>query len=980
MERTDHPLSLIVVIMMLVHCCLLIGSSVMAATITNISTDQSALLALKAHITRDPNNVLAKNWSSSSTTPVCNWVGVTCGSSHLRVTVLDLSFMNLTGTIPPHLGNLSFLVELHFHNNSFHGSLPHELARLRRLKLISFGYNNLEGEIPSFLGSLPYLESLYLYNNQFKGPIPSSIFNSSSLQVLHLSDNPLSGPIPNEIGDLQNLEVLGLDGNNCNGLLPSTLFNISTVRLIAITNNELQGSLPLSTGLWVPNLEILAIGGNQLSGRIPNSISNASKLTDLEVAYNSFSGPIPYTLGTLKGLKLLNFAHNQLSAKSSTPETNFLNSLTNWKSLRLLDFSDNPLDVIFPNSIGNISTSLQSFILRNGKVGGNIPQDIGNLSSLTVLDLGFNELTGTIPTTIGNLRQLQGLYLRNNNLQGTIPYGLCQLESMVDLYLDDNNLYGPIPSCLGNLTSLRKLSLGSNNLTSTIPTTLWSLSYMLHVNMSSNSLRGSISSDVGNLKVVTMVDFSNNQFSGNVPSSIGSLEDLVNLSLAHNELEGPIPESFGKLISLEFLDLSENNLSGTIPKSLEAASYLKYLNMSFNRLHGEIPNGGRFAKFSAQSFTGNEALCGAPRLQVPPCKNATLPHSRNRVGRIVLKYVLPAIASILFILVLLLLLIRYRKGQKKPTTETDSLPLATWRRFSYNELVQATQGFSESNLLGTGSFGSVYKGTLSDGTIVAVKVFNMQLEGAFKSFDAECEVLCKIRHRNLIKVISSCSNGLDFGALVLEYMPHGSLDKCLYSRNCGLNIPQRLNIMTDVASALEYLHHSLSTPIVHCDLKPNNILLDEDMVARVADFGIAKLLNGGDSITQTMTLATIGYMAPEYGFEGIVSKRGDVYSYGILLLETFTRKKPTDEIFAEEVNLRNWVKGSFPHALLEVIDPNLLSAENGQFSITKECLTSIIGLALDCTVESPEERINMNDVLPALKRIKTKLEKDVAQA
>ncbi|KAG6733033.1 hypothetical protein I3842_01G206900 [Carya illinoinensis] len=901
-------------------------------------------------------------------------------SNLVGLELLNLQYNALTGSIRGAIFNMSSLKNIGFTGNKLSGNLPDNICQNFILEGLYLTDNQIAGPLPSILSQCGDLHMLSLSSNNFSGNIPRTIGNLTQVTELYLQYNNLSGPIPNEIGDLQNLEVLALDGNNCNGLLPSTLFNISTVRLIAITNNELQGSLPSSTGLWVPNLEILAIGGNQLTGGIPNSISNASKLTDLEVAYNSFSGPIPYTLGTLRGLKLLNFAHNQLSAKSPTPETNFLSSLKNWKSLRLLDFSDNPLDVIFPNSIGNISASLQSFILRNGKVGGNIPQDIGNLSSLTVLDLGFNGLTGSIPTTIGKLRLLQGLYLRNNNLQGTIPYGLCQLESMADFYLDDNNLSGPIPSCLGNLTSLRKLSLGSNNLTSTIPTTLWSLSYMLHVNMSSNSLSGSISSDVSNLKVVTAVDFSNNQFSGNVPSSIGSLQDLVNLSFAHNELEGPISESFGKLISLEFLDLSENNLSGTIPKSLEAASYLKYLNVSFNRLHGEIPNNGPFAKFSAQSFTGNEALCGAPRLQVPPCKNSTLPHSRNRAGRIVLKYVLPAIASILLILALLLLLIRCRKGKKKPTTETDSLPLATWRRFSYHELAKATQGFSESNLLGTGSFGSVYKGTLSDGTIVAVKVFNTQLEGAFKSFDAECEVLCEIRHRNLIKVISSCSNGLDFGALLLEYMPHGSLEKCLYSHNCGLNIPQRLNIMTDVASALEYLHHSLSTPIVHCDLKPNNILLDEDMVARVADFGIAKLLNGGDSITQTMTLATIGYMAPEYGLEGIVSKRGDVYSYGILLLEIFTRKKPTDEIFAEEMNLRNWVKGSFPHALLEVIDPNLLSAENEQFSITKECLTSIIGLALDCTVESPEERIKMNDVLPALKRIKTKLEKDVAQA
>jgi LRR receptor-like serine/threonine-protein kinase FLS2 len=145
--------------------------------------------------------------------------------------------------------------------------------------------------------------------------------------------------------------------------------------------------------------------------------------------------------------------------------------------------------------------------------------------------------------------------------------------------------------------------------------------------------------------------------------------------------------------------------------------------------------------------------------------------------------------------------------------------------------------------------------------IVAIKVFNLEVEGAFKSFDTECEVLRNIRHRNLVKIITTCSN-IDFKAFVLEYMPNGSLEKLLYSQDRCLSILQRLDIMIDVASAVEYLHYGYSTPIVHCDLKPSNILLDEDMVAHVADFGIAKLLGDGDSMTQTMTLATTGYMAP----------------------------------------------------------------------------------------------------------------------
>ena len=155
----------------------------------------------------------------------------------------------------------------------------------------------------------------------------------------------------------------------------------------------------------------------------------------------------------------------------------------------------------------------------------------------------------------------------------------------------------------------------------------------------------------------------------------------------------------------------------------------------------------------------------------------------------------------------------------------------------------------------------VYKGKLLDGMDIAVKVFNLQVERALKSFDDECEVMSKICHRNLVKIISCCSN-FDFKALVLEYMPNGSLEQWLYSHNYCVDILRRLNIMIDVASALQYLHHGYGTPIVHCDLKPSNVLLDEDMVAHVCDFGITKLLSEEDSMTQTHTLATIGYMAP----------------------------------------------------------------------------------------------------------------------
>ncbi|KAF5731789.1 LRR receptor-like serine/threonine-protein kinase [Tripterygium wilfordii] len=234
-----------------------------------------------------------------------------------------------------------------------------------------------------------------------------------------------------------------------------------------------------------------------------------------------------------------------------------------------------------------------------------------------------------------------------------------------------------------------------------------------------------------------------------------------------------------------------------------------------------------------------------------------------------------------------------------------------------------------------------------------------------------------IRHRNLVKIISSCTNNMDFKALVLELMPNGSLQKWLYSHNYFLDIVQRVNIMQDIASALEYLHQGYSTPIVHCDLKPSNILLDEDMVAHVGDFGIAKLLGEGEDMRQTMTLATIGYMAPKYGSEGIISTRCDVYAFGILLMEIFTRMKPTDEMFVGELNLKSWVKESLVHALTKVVDSNLLKREDKHFVAKLNCLSSVMELALACIEDSPEDRIIVSDALVMLKKIKNKMLKDI---
>ncbi|KAL4273559.1 hypothetical protein GQ457_13G004100 [Hibiscus cannabinus] len=890
----------------------------------------------------------------------------------LSLQVIDFTFNNLTGHIPKdmfeHLPNLK---ELYLSANLLSGRVPTSLCKCKELQFLSLSFNQLEGSLPVGIGNLSMLQFFAIGKNHFEGEIPKEIGNLTLLQQFEVANNNFTGIIPPQIGNLKKLEWLNLGVNNIGGLIPPAIFNISTLSMISLASNHLSGRLPSNMGLSLPNLKRLRLAINQLVGSFPMSITNASQLSVLDMASNYISGSIPDTFGNLRNLKLLNLEANNLTSSGMS----FLSSLTNCRGLETLGFGGNTLiGGKLPSLIGNLSGSLVVFSAYTCNIRGSIPIEIGNLSRLINIDLSRNKLTGTIPPSIGGLEELQSLLLSYNKLEGSIPSELCHLNKLAYLDLTSNKLSGPIPSCLGNLFSLRNLVLGSNMFSSSIPSTLTRLGDLLILNLSSNSLRGPLPIDIGKWKVVTSMDLSNNYFSSDIPTGIADLKDLTQFSLSNNLISGFIPESLGELLSLEFLDLSRNNLSGEIPKSLEKLSYLKYFNVSFNRLQGEIPKEGSFGNYSFESFQGNGALCGAPQLHVPRCKSKPRKSSKARTKPILL-VALP-IASTLLVVALIFIILQSRKRKDKLSIQEDLLPLGSWRRISYHELHQATDGFNESRLLGNGSYGSVYQGTLSDGMKFAVKVFKLGAEGTFKSFDVECEVLRNTRHRNLIKIISSCSNDLDFKALVLEFMPNGSLDKWLYSDDHSFDILQRMNIMIDVASALEYLHHGNSTPIVHCDLKPSNVLLDEDMVAHLGDFGIAKLLCNDDSMIQTMTMATIGYMAPEYGIEGIVSTKGDVYSFGILMMETITRKRPTDEMFGGERSLKGWVKESISSSSNQVVDADLLSNVGRERSAVNNCALSILQIGLECTKEIPGERLDMQEVVRKLKKIKAKFVKD----
>nr|XP_010919178.1 probable LRR receptor-like serine/threonine-protein kinase At1g12460 [Elaeis guineensis] len=798
---------------------------------------------------------------------------------------------------------------------------------------------SLAGTLSAALAGLPSLQIISLFGNRFSGGIPSEFAALTTLHKLNLSKNELSGTVPSFLGDFPSLRLLDLSMNSFFGEIPENLFkNCFKTRYVSLSHNNLSGPIPASiancanlvgfdfsfnnlTGEFLPEIceppaiNYVSLRNNSLSGTVADKVSRCPSLDLFDLGSNSFSGSVPFDLLALQNLSYFDVSSNKFQGE--IPAINTCSA-----RLGHFDLSSNALDGGIPSGITNCR-ALKYFDLSFNELSGSIPADIGSLKSLNVLRLGNNAaIGGSIPPELGSAELLQILDLKNLQLSGGIPGALSQCRFLLELDLSGNHLQGGIPDAVYNITYLQYLDLH------------------------------------------------------------------------RNQLDGSIPAVIGDLAKLKFLDLSENSLTGTIPDSLGNLTLLTHFNVSYNNLSGAIPSSPTIQQFGPLAFSHNPYLCG------PPLENSCS-SGRSRRTRLLSTTAIVAIVAAAVILigvcvVTVMNIQAYRKkrgeeeilvSESTPPPSTDSnVIIGKLVLFSkslpskYEDWEAGTKALLDKDcLVGGGSIGTVYKASFEGGISIAVK--KLETLGRIRNqdeFEQEMGRLGGLRHPNLV-AFQGYYWSSTMQLILSEYVPNGSLYDHLHgsrivhsggSSSGGrgeLFWSRRFNIALGIARALTYLHHDCSPQVLHLNIKSTNILLDEGYEAKLSDYGLGRLLPILGNYVLTKFHNAVGYVAPELASQSLrYSDKCDVYSFGVILLELVTGRKPVDSPGAAEVVvLRDYVRGVLENGTAsDCFDLNLRG-----FVETE--LIQVLKLGLISTSEAPSRRPSMAEVVQFLESIKT---------
>ncbi|KAI5569799.1 hypothetical protein BDE02_12G101400 [Populus trichocarpa] len=957
--------------------------------------EAEALLEWKANLDNQSQSFLS-SWAGDSP---CNWFGISCDKSG-SVTNLSLPGSSLSGTI--HSLRFSYfpnLVKLDLSENSLYGTIPSHISNLSKLTILDLSYNKITGNIPSEISSLKSLTKFSLLSNSMNGPIPASIGNLSNLEYIYFDRNRFSGPIPVEVGNLRSLIHLMLPNNSLSGIIPASIGNMSNLQYIFLYNNELSGSIPAEVG----NLRFLIdinLHENHLTGTIPASMGNlTSSFIATNLGSNNLTGRIPPSLGNLRSLSKL-YLHDNNFSGSIPPE---LNNLTHLSSLQiysnrfsghlpqdvclgglLQNFSaaDNYFTGAIPKTLKNCSSLIRLF-LYNNQLSENISEAFGIYPHLNYIDLSDNELYGELSWKWQQFRSLTALIISGNRISGEIPVELGKTTHLQALHLSSNQIVGRIPKELGKL-KLIELTLNDNQLSGDIPFDVTALSSLRRLGLAANNFSATILKQLGKCSELIFLNVSKNRFTGSIPSEMGLLQSLQSLDLSWNSLTGGIAPELGQLLMLEVLNLSHNMLSGFFPTSFIRLQGLTDVDVSYNKLEGPLPDIKAFREASFEAIRNNTNLCGnAAGLEACDVliKNITLHKKGNKV---VLLIVLPLLGSLLVLVGCFFIVCQGTKRKRLNEAQSKDV-FAKWSpewELKYENIMEATEGFNSKHCIGEGGYGVVYKAVLPTEQVLAVKKFHQTPEvekTSLRSFRSEIDVLMGIRHRNIVKLYGFCSHA-KHSFLVYEFVERGSLRNVLKNEEQAeeMDWVKRLNLVKGVASALSYMHHDCSPPIIHRDISSNNVLLDSEYEAHVSDFGSARLLMP-DSSNWTSFAGTYGYTAPELAYTMKVDEKCDVYSFGVVVLEVMLGRHPGNFI-SSLMSLAASSSSSSPSPspsvggntlLKDVLDQRLPPPEDKLAG----GVARVVKLALSCLCSDPQFRPAMRQVSSELATLRHSLPK-----
>ncbi|KAJ1256296.1 hypothetical protein BS78_02G152800 [Paspalum vaginatum] len=929
--------------------------------VAEASSEAQHLIDARASIV-DPTGALAGWGAAAATGSPCRWARVSCANTStapvagLRLSKLslagrfpaplcalrslehlDLSLNDLVGPLPACLAALPALTYLNLAGNNFSGEVPRSWgARFRSLAVLNLVQNLLTGEFPEFLADLPGLLELQLAYNLFApSPFPEKLVDLAGLRVLFVANCSLNGTIPSSVGKLQNLVNLDLSSNNLSGEIPPSIGNLSSLEQIELFSNQLSGGIPVGLG-GLKNLRSLDISMNRLTGEIPEDMFLAPRLDSVHMYQNNLSGPLPATLATAPSLSDLRIFENQLSGPLP-PE--FGENCP----LNFLDTSDNRLSGPIPATLC-ASGKLEQLMLLDNQFEGAIPVELGQCRTLTRVRLQSNRLSGVVPPEFWGLPSVYLLELRDNALSGTVDPSIGGAKNLSKLLLQNNKFTGALPAELGNLVSLQEFKASNNGFSGSLPQSIANLSLLYNLDLSNNSLSGEIPADFGKLKKLSQLDLSGNHLTGNIPPELGEINEMNTLDLSNNELSGQVPAQLQNL-RLTHFNISYNKLSGVLPAFFSGLQY-------------------------RDSFLGNPGLCSGF------CQSNGNSYANHRT---VVKSVVSILVASAIILFIGITWFGYKcRMYKMSGAESDdgksSWVLTSFHRVDFTER-DIVDSLDENNVIGQGGAGKVYKVVVGpQGEAMAVKKLwpSGVASKRIDTFEAEVATLSKVRHKNIVKLACSITNRV-CRLLVYEYMPNGSLGDMLHSaKGKILDWPTRYKIAVNAAEGLSYLHHDCEPPIVHRDVKSNNILLDAEYGAKVADFGVAKTIGEGPA-TMSIIAGSCGYIAPEYAYTLHVTEKSDIYSFGVVILELVTGKKPM-ALEIGEMDLVTWVSTTIEQNGMESVLDQTLAEE------FKDDMCKVLKIALLCVCHLPINRPPMRSVVKMLLEIKADSKQKVKTA